>query len=337
MKMNWIKLLVVLMILTLAEISLGEGMSTKEPLWKQLSQAYGFILGQKASLALIEERFPDLATDAKNARFSFDATALGESMKGVKGELSKLLGDKWPQYEKQMADQIDKLMEEQDFNRQQAVAFLQAVRQRAKGAMPEFILSTLLSVHPRLAENPGLELSSGWKQTFRTKGHPKAKGVDLSISFPASWSRREGHRPNIIQFFQSGAGYGPIMCNLMVKDIPLPRGHKLSKKELQEFFQPNVLKDIVPEGGTFIDAKSIVLEGAPAGMLISDQTTHRLDISLKMRMTQFITIHGKSMIFVQFMVAKGPNSDESLDQLQEKYLPTYRAIANTLVLNDKYK
>lgn len=335
--MNWIRLLAVLVILALAEVVVGEEVSTKEPRWKQLSQAHGFILGQEVSLELIEQKFPDLATDAKNARFSFDSTALGESAKGVKEELSMLLGDEWPQFEKQMTVQMDKLMKGQYLTHQQAVAFLREVRQRAKGTLPESILSALLSAHPRFAENPGLELSAGWKQTFRTKGHPKAKGVDFSISFPASWSRREGYRPNIIQFFQSGAGYGPIMCNLMVKDIPLPGGYKLKKKELQEFFQPNELKDMVPEGGTFIDAKSIVLEGDPAGMLVTDQTVQRLDLTLKMRMTQFITIQGKSMVFVQFTVAKMPESDESLDQLQQKYLPTYRAIANTLVLNEKYK
>ena len=203
--------------------------------------------------------------------------------------------------------------------------------------MPKPILATLLSAHPRFAKNPVLELLSGWKQTFRTKGHPKAKGVDLSISFPLSWSKREGYRPNIIQFFQSGAGHEPIMCALMVKNIPLPAGYELSEKELKEFFQPNELRHMFADGGTFIEAKSIVLEGAPAGMLVFDQTMQRLDITLTARITLFVTIRGKSMILVQFMIPKLPNSKESLDELQQKQLPVYRAIINTLVLNDKYR
>lgn len=123
----------------------------------------------------------------------------------------------------------------------------------------------------------------------------------------------------------------------MVKDIPLPADYKPTEDELMEFFQPNELKGMVPDGGTFIDAKSIVLEGAPAGMLVCDQTMQRLDLTLTIRMTQFITIQEKSMIFIQFMVTKMPDSKESLDELQQKYFPTFRVIANTFVLNDKYK
>lgn len=335
--MNWIRLFALLLTLALAGIAFGGEVSTKEPRWKQLSQAYGFVLGQQASLELIEKNYPDIAKDAKGAWFAFNSTSLGESVKGVEEELSNLLGDKWPEYKKKMAAQMETLIRGQDVTYQQAVAFLREVHQRAKGEMPGPILAALLSAHPRFAKNPGLELLAGWKQTFRTKGHPKAKGVDFSISFPASWSKREGYRPNIIQFFQSGAGYGPIMCNLMVKDIPLPAGYKITENELKEFFRPDELKDMIPDDQTFIDAKSIVLEGAPAGILVSDQTMQRLDLTLTMRMTQFITIHGESMIFVQFMVAKAPDSKESLDELQQKYLPTYRAIANTFVLNDKYK
>jgi hypothetical protein len=327
-------------LLTLAiasSLSVAQDVSPKEPRWKQLSQAYGFVLGQQASLELIERKFPDLAQGVKESWFAFNASALGESVEGVEAELSGELGDKWPEMKEKMSSQMKELIEGQQFTREQAIAFLSEVKLRGKGELPDSIRSALLSAHPRFSRNPGLELTEGWKQTFRTKGHQKAKGADFSVSFPASWSKREGNRPNIIQVFQSGAGHGPIMCNLMVKDIPLPAGYKPTPEELKEFFQPNELKDMVPEGGTFIDAKSIVLEGEPAGMLVSDQTMQRLDISLTMRMTQFVTIQDTSLIFIQFMVAKMPDSTESLDELQKKYLPTYRAIANTFVFNEKYK
>ena len=321
----------------LAGTAFSDEISTKEPRWKQLSQAYGFIVAQQTSLELIEKKYPGLAKDVRGAWFSFSSTALGESIKGVEERLAKLLGSKWSKYKKDMIAQIDTLVGGQDFTRQQAVAFLQEVRQRARGGMPESILATLLSAHSRFSKNPGLELLTGWKQTFRTKGHPKAKGVDFSISFPLSWSKREGYRPNIIQFFQSDAGHGSITCILMVKNIPLPAGYNLSENELKEFFQSSELRHMVPEGGTFIDAKSIVLEGAPAGMLVFDQTVQRLDLTLTTRMTQFVTIQEKSMILIQFMIPKLPDSKESLDELQAKQRQNFGAIVNTLVLNDRYR
>jgi hypothetical protein len=317
--------------------AVAQDFTPKEPRWKQLSQAFGFVLGQQVSLELIEKEFPDLARNVKESWFDFNSSAIGESVEGVEEELSSVLTDKWPEMKEKMTSQMREMVGGQQFTREQATAFLGEVKRRGKGELPESICSVLLSAHPRFLENPGLELVEGWKQTFRTKGHPKSKGMDFSVSFPISWSKREGNRPNSIQFFQSRAGHGPIMCNLMVKDLPMPAGYKPKPEELRRFFQPDQLKDFVSEGETFIDGKSIVLEGAPAGMVVSDYTSQRLDVSLTIRMTQFITIQDRSAIFIQFMVAGLPDAKESLDKLQEKFLPTYRAIANTFVFNERYK
>lgn len=330
-------LLLSLLLFSLASFTSGQDMAPKEPRWKQLSQAYGFICGQQASLELIGKKFPDLDKEVKQSWFAFNSSALGESVKGVEAELSAELGDKWPEMKKKMATQMTEMVGGQEFTREQAIAFLADVKLRGKGELQESIRAALLSAHPRFANNSGLEISEGWKQTFRTKGHPKAKGVDLSLSLPASWSKREGNRPNIIQFFQSKAGHGPVICNIMVKTLPLPAGTVLSKDELKEFFQPNELKDMAAEGETFVEAKSLVLEGSPAGMIVSDITKQRMDIKLTTRMTQFITIQGTSMIFIQFMVAPLPESKESLDDLQKQHMPTFQLIANTFVYNDKYK
>ena len=315
----------------------ADSFDIKEPRWKQLSQVYGFVIGQQTSLERIEKKFPDLTKDVKEAWFAFYASALGESIKGVEKELSGQLGDKWPEFKKQMNNQMAEFVSQQEINRVQAVAFLKEVHARSKGQLPDSIRSVLLSAHPRYSQNPALELSDGWKQTYRTKGHPKAKGVDFSISVPASWSKREGNRPNIIQVFRSGVGHGPIMCTLMVKSIPLPKGYVPTREELKEFFQPSELKGMVPDGGKFVSAQSIVLEGSPAGILVCDITQQRLDITLTMRMTQFVTIHKNAMISIQFIVSKMPDQKETLDDLQKQFLPTFKAVANTFVLNERYK
>ncbi len=334
--MKWIQFLILFMVFALAKTAFCEEFTIKEPRWKQVSLAHGFVLGQQASLELINKKFPDLKKDVKEAWFAFNSTALGESVKSVEEELSKKLGDKWPEYKKEMTAQMDSLVDGQELTRQQAVAFLHEVHQRATGAVPKSILATLLSAHPRFSKQPELEMSNGWKHTFRTKGHPKAKGVNFSISFPASWSKREGHRPNVIQLFRNSAGHGPIMCNLLVKDLPLPAGYKLTTEELKELFQPNELKGMIPDGGTFIDAKEMILEGLPAGMIIHDQIQERLELKLAMRMTQFVTVYESSMIFIQFIVAEMPDSTDTLDDLQKQFLPTFKAVANTFILNDLY-
>lgn len=314
-----------------------EPVTAREPRWKQLTQAYGFTLGQQSTLELIEKQFPDLSAATKKAWFSYNSTALGESAKGVEDELSKELGEKWPEFKQGMADQISELTEEQELNRQQATEFIDEVKKRAKGYLPESIRSTLLSAHPRYSINPGLEIADGWKQTFSTKGHAKAKGVDVSISVPASWNKREGNRPNVVQVFRSGAGHGAVGCNILIKTLPIPADYEITKAELNEIFQPNELKGMIPDGAKYLEAKEIALEGAPAGMLIFDQTEKRLDVELPMRMTQFITIHDRAMVFLQFSFVKMPGSAESLDAMQKRFMPTFKIIANTYVWNDRYK
>jgi len=314
-----------------------ENFDTIEPRWKQLSQAYGFLLGQQASLELVEKKFPNLAMEAKEAWFVFNSTALGECVKGVEEELAHELGAKWPEFKEYISMQMNDHLGMNDLTLQQASEFIAEVRRRAKGDMPETIRSALLSAHPRYSKNPELELSEGWKQTFRTKDHPKAKGLDFSISVPASWSKGEGNRPNIIQVFRSGCGHGPILCSLMVKAITQPLGYSPTKQELKELFQPDVLKQTVPEGGKLIVARELVLEGYPAGMLVYDITQQRLDFTINVRMTQFVIFHQNSMILIHFAVSKQPDTSETLDQLYQRFQPLFKLVANTLVINDRYK
>ena len=58
---------------------------------------------------------------------------------------------------------------------------------------------------------------------------------------------------------------------------------------------------------------------------------------MEMRFTQFIVFHAGSMITIQFAITKMPKSNDSIDDLQKRYLQAYKSIANTFVLNDKYK
>lgn len=328
--------LIVLLLFALASCAYAQDSTPKKSRPEQLFEAYGFVLGQQISLELIEKKFPDLSEDTKQSWIAFESSALGKSATSLEEDLSSNIGDKWPQAKQQLTSKIQGSIEQEQLTRDKAISFLAEVQARAKGRLPDPILSTLLSVHPRYTKEPELELTEGWKQTYRTKGHPKAKGVDFSISFPASWSRREGYRPNIIQFFQSGAGHGPMTCSLMVKNMPLPAGYIPTQEEVKELFQSDEFKRELSETGTVVEIKPMVLEGAPAVMFVCDHTQQRLDITLSIRMIQFATVQGASMICIQFPLAKQPDSKDSLDDLQRKYLPIYRGIVNTFVLNDRY-
>jgi len=328
--------LTLLILLLLPYAVVGQTITTQEPYWKQLMHAKGFVVGQQLALEEIENRFPSLGRQVREAWFAFHSTALGESVKAIDVELSGLLGEKWTSVEEELINQIASFVIDQEISHQQAVDFLVEIHDRARGEMPKTILATLLAINPRFIQSPEQEIYSGWKQTFRTKDHPKAKGVDFSVSFPASWSNREGQRPNIIQFFRSENGNGYLTGNLMVQNIPLPDGYTPDREEIEEMFSEE-LDDMIPEGANLIESRQLVLEGLPTGLIIFDMIEKRMDVEVRMRATQFIIIHNASMIFIQFIVSDPGNTGRSLDELQVKNLPLFMAIANTLVLNDKYR
>jgi hypothetical protein len=41
---------------------------------------------------------------------------------------------------------------------------------------------------------------------YDTKGHPKAKGIRLTIPYPRSWFTEEGQHPNIVQKIKTTVG-----------------------------------------------------------------------------------------------------------------------------------
>jgi hypothetical protein len=311
-------------------------LSAKEPKWKRLYQAYGFIAGQNMSITRVEEDFPDLRKGLQLARFEFNSSSIGEGAKALEDSLMKDAGKHWVDLKAKMHVELKAQAQLQSIDREDAEDFIQDLRKRSKGDIPESILRTLLSVNPRFVEQPALELWQGYIQTYRTKGHPKAKKLDLSISLPTSWESREGFRPNIVQVFQSDGGYGPIQCTILVNELPLPEGYTVTKDDLEEIFQAEELRDMVPEGGRFIRSSKLVIENQPAGLLVFDQEQERMDMKMESRSVQFVSAFGAKMFFIQFYISDAYNEGDTLDNLEEKYLPLFMAIANTTIINSKY-
>ena len=299
----------------------------------QLYATYGFLLAQQNTLELIETTFPDLRAKVGEARLAFYAGSLGDGAKGVENELSANLGDQWPEFKEKIAAQLNKTAINQNLTREEATAFLADVQSRAKGEMPEAIITTILTANPRYSKYPAFELLDRWKKSYRTKNNTKAKGVDISIAVPISWSNRESNRDDTIQVFRSNAGQGSAMLLLIIKSSPLPANYKPSNQELADFFQSEDFTMMLPDGGKLIQSQGMVLDGVPGGMLVSDVTTQQLDLKITFRMTQFIIIRDKYMIVLQFSASPLPNSAETLDGLQAQFLPVYKIIANSLVFN----
>ncbi|HWW77753.1 MAG TPA: hypothetical protein VNZ44_20280, partial [Pyrinomonadaceae bacterium] len=333
-KRAFLLLLCLLLALTAVRAQTPQGLNPQASLDADLGRALGFLLGQRITLNRVKSEFPDLASRARQAEAEFNLS-FGAAETEMRKALQGMMGDEYPKFLAQAESQLKTSLASQPVTPEIAGNFLTEVEFRAKGKLPSPIFETLLTY--QFMGRPAEEFAHGYKRVFRTGGHPKAKGVDFQISYPASWRQSEGERPNIIQRFVSENGRGSEMAMLMVKDLPAPPGHKITQADLDDLFSENELRGMVPAGGRLIAAKPIVLDGQKGGMVVFEQTLQRLDLSMTMRGMYFVTVWAGKMVSVQCMVYMRPGSDTDMQGRFGRFEPVFRLIGNSFVLNDRYK
>lgn len=311
------------------------GPDTLAPLHTDLSRALGFILGQRFSLNRVKTEFPELALRVRQAEAEFNLS-FGDAEAEIRKTLQEMMGDDYPKLLAHLDAQFKtSALATQPVTREIAGAFLAEVESRAKGRLPSPIYETLLTY--QFMGQPAEEFTRGYKRVFRTAGHPKAKGVDFQINYPASWHPSEGEWPNVIQKFVSENGRGSEMALIMVKDLPAPPGYKITQADLEGIFSEKELRGMVPAGARLISAKPIVLDGQKGGMVMFEQTVQRLDLSMTVRGVHFVTVRSGKMVSIQCMANVRPGSGEDAQVRFGRFESVFRLIGNSLVLNDRYK
>lgn len=178
------------------------------------------------------------------------------------------------------------------------------------------------------------EFASGQKTKFSTDGHPKAKGVRLSLYYPNSWTAKEGERPNIVQKFVSTRGRGVEMAVLITKS--LPPDLEYSAQELREFFAPDNLKDMVPDGALFLAATSTKIETLPAGILDFVVNEQRAGMTVSMRTASLIFIEKNTMVQFQFSVGGTASTLQELEDRMTLLRPLFTLMSNSIILEDMW-
>jgi hypothetical protein len=324
--------LLALLIFATSQMTLGQ--TPQVPLATDLSRTYGYLNGQRFKLNRIKKEFPDLSIYAQKAELEFQL-AFGTAERNINVALEEILAEKYSEYVSTMNAQLQTLLSSQPLNQELGANFIAEVESRADGKIESPVLETLLTY--QFSERPADEVTRGYSRIFRTKGHPKAKGVDFQIRYPASWRPAEGERPNIIQKFVSENGRGHESILLIVKDIPVPSGYKPTKKELEEFFTDEELRGMIPTGARVISAKPIVLDGQKGGMVIFDQNIQRLDMTVKIRNLSFITARGNKMIFVGCMVSPPAGKEAQLQERFNRIESLFKWVANSFVIQEQYR
>jgi hypothetical protein len=182
------------------------------------------------------------------------------------------------------------------------------------------------------------EILTGKHFKFSTAGHPKSKGINMLVSYPASWKAMESDRPNIVQKFVSNDGRGLEMAMIITKSLPLPKGTIIPDEQLKSHFTIDELKKGVPSGYQFISASATTIDNIPGGVLEYSMKQDRAGRTVSGQFITYTFIYGTTL--VQFQGAVGSNasaSDGSLDNRMAEFKELFFLMANSIVLPDQYK
>lgn len=346
-----LSVVMILIILSIAIVQDTFAQVPKEPLYINLSKTLGFVMGQHFSLNRIKVEYPEFSLQVQKVELEYEFN-FGIAEKNIRKSLRGILKDKYPVYILAIEKQFESAIKTQKMTQDIAMRFLDEMELRAKGEIPSPILETLLNY--QFKEQPTNEFARGFKKIYRTKGHRKAKGLDLQIEYAKSWSRREGNRPNVIQFFSSNNGRGPAYALLMTRDLTKEAQGELTREDIKalntlggskelasEMFSENSLRERVNGMGMTnirnINTKRIVIDGWPGAMLEFTGDQQRLDLTMTMYIRMYIAIYKNYMFNLQCQIGKIP--DETEDALKEKIsliAPLFRLMANSLVIQSQY-
>lgn len=299
-----------------------------------LAMTFGFVEGQKFMVERLTTKYPSLKLKAIMAVTKWD-TSFARASTAVEQRLSKLMADQWPALRQQLMEQNrQKLIElESGYSERNAEQYIDEIDRRSStgpsGAMLP-VKQMLLSCHPDFAIAPDQEFTHGWVNEFSSAAHPKAKGLELKLKVPASWSQAEGDRPNIVQKWRSDGGHGDDQFILQIRSLP----PGFTAADVQSLFTKETAAEFA-DGGTLISFKVGTLEKLPLGIIHSRMKVERVDVSLDVRNLVYYLVASDRLIMMQFMCMCKAGVEAS-DARMRTIEPLARLIAASLVLPAQY-
>lgn len=273
----------------------------------EMIQAYKYVLNQDTFLDSFVTKFPDLASKSRNAKAKFHQSALGDGYLAVLKQLDLITGGKSEEYMAPMEQRLRKKVKDAQIPRDYAIGVINQVAELkiinaedfAVTIPAEDVLSTLLTYNEDYRDTPSLELTDGWTQLFSSRDHPKAKGADFIMKFPASWKSSESPSPNIVRIFRSQTGHGSVLCNIQVRRMDAVA----SLSEKNEFFSLSNIRNMAARDGErpVLSSKEITMSGEPAGLYVTEVLHQNIDVLVNMRMTRYCVIIEDKMVIIDFM------------------------------------
>ena len=315
---------------TRAEITLTNALA------KDIGQAYGFYLGQNYSLNLISKKYPSLSGLALVAEKEFSAN-FESSIRGMDSLMTKYAKDAWGEIKGSLTEQIVASLNVDQITETQARQFVDIVRLRAKGNIESPIIETLLLFKSGYEKSPEREFIDGYKNKYTNNGTGKARGVEFSLETPKTWVAKEGNRPNIVQKFVSQNGTGLELLLVLIKEMPLPQGEKITEKDVAEMLNPRDINDFLPDGSIYIKSGKLTLETLPGFWVQFKLETSRARNIIVMESIMYTIFYENKMIQLHCQVINSVNKKIVARGGMERHEKLFDLMVNSFIIANIYR
>lgn len=274
--------------------------------------------------------YPDLKNDADAAQLQWNS-AFVPAQDYIEELLDKAVNGKWKTIRKKaLEEQTPQLLEKaQKYTHEDAVTYINMAKQAARsGRLFSPSREILLAFHPDYRKNPRLEFDSGYTDTFSTKGHAKADGVNITFKTPLSWKRSETDNNAIIQQWNSEGGYGDhlfIIYTLNTPSTPTP-------EELEVIFSKEFAVELISHGMTIYSYETEKISGFTLAKALFSGVKQADKITTQTHSTNYYFLKDDSVMVFTFYTTTTGSKEESQAKVQ-KHLPLFEAVINSVVLN----
>ena len=168
---------------------------------------------------------------------------------------------------------------------------------------------------------------------YDTKGHPKAKGLRITIPYPISWVTEEGQRPNIVQKIKTSEGKYLISTTIYIKQAPTNTGYT-SAQINSEQFRKNLV-DGLGTTCTYLNSGATQIEGENAFWVILLQQLSTPTVNIDMLSLSYYVISDGKLIIVGHSVG-GATNDPKLKDIFDAYTPIFQLMTTGIIFPDKW-
>ena len=318
--------------------------------YTDIAKGLGYYYGIELSLDMIIEKYPTLSSEAMNAKMNFKIAheKSTENMESIYGQAS---GENMGVFKKEIINRILTEYDYSNFSSYEATAYLHNFEEeRIKGnheLYGEFV-GILLSHNSYYQSNPAKEFLDDYKNIFHTDNHSKSKGLNVSISYPKSWSSQEGKRPNIITLIQNSNGdcvatlvianllseMGETYSSLSDEDIEYFKSGKFANEMIDELPDAKEYMMSMLENVTDIDSKKTIIDGQPAMIIKGRGNKSTVLVDVEAYAINYIILYDYYMINIGVMISL--NEQDDPQEHINKYDLLSKLIASSLIIKSQW-